>query len=56
MARLPRVCPPGIPQHIIPRGNDRQVCFADSADFAAYADWLYEASQKHQVAVHAGAG
>lgn len=53
MARLPRVCPPGIPQHIIQRGNNRQVCFADSADFAAYADWLYETSQKNQVAVHA---
>jgi len=53
MARLPRVSPPGMPQHIIQRGNNRQVCFADSADFAAYADWLYEASQKYQVAVHA---
>lgn len=53
MARLPRVCPSGIPQHLIQRGNNRQVCFADSTDYAAYADWLYEASQKYQVAVHA---
>jgi len=50
---LARVCLPGIPQHIIQRKNNRQVCFADSADFAAYADWLYEASEKNQVAVHA---
>lgn len=53
MARLPRLCPPGIPQHIIQRGNNRQVCFADNTDFAAYAGWLYDASQKCQVAVHA---
>lgn len=53
MARLPRICPLGIPQHIIQRGNNRQVCFADTTDFAAYANWLYEASQAYDVAVHA---
>jgi len=53
MARLPRICPPGIPQHLIQRGNNRQTCFADSTDFSAYADWLYQASQKYDVAVHA---
>jgi putative transposase len=53
MARLPRICPPGIPQHIIQRGNNRQVCFADTADFAAYSAWLYEASCKYGVDVHA---
>lgn len=53
MARLPRICPPGIPQHIIQRGNNRQVCFVDKTDFAAYADWLYQASQAYDVTVHA---
>lgn len=53
MARLPRVCLPGIPQHIIQRGNNRQVCFALEEDFAAYAHWLEEASIKNHVAVHA---
>lgn len=53
MARLPRICLPGIPQHVIQRGNNRQVCFACEADFAAYAHWLEEASRKCQVAVHA---
>lgn len=28
MARLPRLCVPGIPQHIIQRGTNRQACFA----------------------------
>ena len=53
MARLPRICLPGIPQHIIQRGNNRQVCFASEEDFAAYAHWLDECAQKHRVAIHA---
>ena len=27
MARLVRVSPVGVPQHIVQRGNNRQVCF-----------------------------
>jgi len=53
MARLPRLCPPGIHQHIIQRGNNRHVCFAGERDFAAYANWLKEYSQKFSVAIHA---
>ena len=40
MARLPRVFLPGIPLHLIQRGNNRQACFAPADDFAAYAYWL----------------
>ncbi len=53
MARLPRLCIPGIPQHIIQRGVNRQVCFAAEEDFAAYAHWLRECAVKYHVAVHA---
>ena len=53
MARLPCLCLPGIPQHIIQRGNNRQVCFASDEDFAAYAYWLEEYSSKYKVAIHA---
>ena len=53
MARLPRICLPGIPQHVIQRGNNRQVCFASEEDFAAYAHWLEEYARKCQVAIHA---
>ena len=53
MARLPRVCPVGVPQHVIQRGNNRQVCFASEQDFAAYANWLKEYAKKFQVDVHA---
>ena len=40
MARLPRLTPAGIPQHLIQRGNNRQVCFCCEEDFIAYAGWL----------------
>jgi REP element-mobilizing transposase RayT len=53
MARLRRICPPGIPRHIIQRGNNRRICFAVDEDFAAYAHWLRESSQKYGVAIHA---
>jgi putative transposase len=47
------VCPVGVPQHVIQRGNNRQVCFASEQDFAAYAGWLKEYSKKYQVDIHA---
>lgn len=53
MARLPRICLPRIPQHIIQRGNNRQVCFGSDEDFSAYAFWLEECSRKCRVAIHA---
>ncbi|MFA7555352.1 MAG: transposase [Spongiibacteraceae bacterium] len=53
MARLPRLCLPGIPQHIIQRGSNRQACFASEEDFAAYAYWLEESARKNKVAIHA---
>lgn len=53
MARLPRFCPVGMPQHVIQRGNNRQVCFVCEQDFAAYANWLHEYAQEFDVAVHA---
>lgn len=53
MPRLPRICLPGIPQHIIQRGNNRQVCFGSNADFAAYAHWLGVYAAKYQVLIHA---
>lgn len=53
MARLPRLDVPGVAQHVIQRGNNRQVCFASEEDFAAYAGWLHEYSLKHLVEIHA---
>jgi len=53
MARLPRLYLPGVPQHIIQRGNNRQACFASDEDFAAYAYWLKKYSHKNEVSIHA---
>ena len=53
MPRRPRSCPPGIPQHIIQRGNNRQPCFTSDPDMGAYAHWLHEAAIKYGVHIHA---
>lgn len=53
MPRRRRCCPPGIPVHVIQRGNNRNACFASDSDMAAYARWLYEAAQEYTVDVHA---
>ena len=46
MSRLPRICPVGIAQHIIQRGNNRQIFFGREQDFFAYVGWLKEFSVK----------
>ena len=53
MARLPRVSPIGVPQHIIQRGNNHQVCFVSEQDFAAYISWIKKYSAKFEVEIHA---
>jgi putative transposase len=53
MARLPRLDLPGIPQHVVQRGNDRQACFATDVDYGQYLQELREAALKHDCAVHA---
>ena len=53
MARLPRYVIPGQPQHIIQRGNNRQLIFAAEADYQFFRDALVEAAHKHGLAIHA---
>ena len=53
MARLARMCPAGIPQHVIQRGNNRQVCFASEQDMQAYVAWLKKYSAEFEVDIHA---
>lgn len=53
MARLRRYCPPGLPQHVIQRGNNRQNCFASNNDMAAYAHWLHESAFSNGLEIHA---
>jgi putative transposase len=53
MARLPRLTLAGYPHHIIQRGNNRQLIFADTQDFETMLALLTESAQKFAVAVHA---
>ena len=52
MARLPRLNLPGVPQHVVQRGNNRQVCFFSDEDYTVYLDKLKHYSRKYNVAVH----
>ena len=54
MARKPRLDLPGYTQHIIQRGNNRQVCFVSEEDFYMYAYYLHRASNKFDVDVQHG--
>jgi len=53
MVRLARVCPVSIPQHIIQRGNNHQVCFAHEQDFITYTAYLKEYADEFEVDIHA---
>ena len=53
MARLPRFVIPGQPQHIIQRGNNREVTFVHNEDFRFYLEKLQNACYKHQCDVYA---
>ncbi len=53
MSRLPRICPMGIAQHTIQRGNNRQIYFDSEQDFFAYVGGLKEFSVKCRVDIHA---
>lgn len=52
MARLPRLSLAGVPQHVVQRGNNRQVCFFSEEDYAVYLDKLREYSKKYEIQVH----
>lgn len=53
MPRRPRVTLPGVPMHVIQRGNNRQVCFCSDEDCRFYLDWLTEYAAKAGCSVHA---
>ena len=53
MARQPRLDLPGVPQHVIQRGNNRQPCFLQEQDYRCYLESLRETSKQHGCRVHA---
>jgi len=53
MARRPRFALPGVPQHVIQRGNNRQAAFYTDADRQFYLDCLGDAARKYGCLIHA---
>jgi putative transposase len=53
MPRKRRFYQPGIPAHVVQRGNCRQAVFLVRKDYHAYLDWLAEGAAKHGCAIHA---
>ncbi len=53
MPRRPRLISPGIPLHIIQRGNNRQAYFFADEDYLFYLDWLHEYAKESGCGVHA---
>ncbi|MEH6649358.1 MAG: transposase [Motiliproteus sp.] len=53
MARLPRLSLPGVPQHVVQRGNNRHACFFSDQDYPLYLDWLQHYANTYQVKIHA---
>jgi len=53
MPRKPRFNLPGVPQHIVQRGNNRARCFFAEQDYRQYLDDLAVAAQKYRCEIHA---
>lgn len=52
MARLPRYFVPGQAQHIIQRGNNREIIFVDQSDYTFYLECLKDAVDRYGLSVH----
>lgn len=53
MPRRARILLPGVPVHLIQRGNNRSACFYAEEDYRFYLDHLNEQAAKHGCTIHA---
>lgn len=53
MARQKRLNIPGVPQHVVQRGNNRQPCFHNDADCQRFLEILHRACMDHDCQLHA---
>jgi putative transposase len=53
MPRKRRFFLPGVPAHVLQRGNNRQAVFFHDNDYRVYLDWLGTAAKEHDCAIHA---
>ena len=53
MPRKPRIHLPGLPQHVIQRGNNREPCFYATSDYVSYLQTLGDALVQESCQLHA---
>jgi len=53
MPRIPRISIPGVPMHVVQRGNNRQAVFFHERDYTTYLNTLFESAMHYNVSVHA---
>lgn len=53
MPRKPRLFLENTPCHVVQRGNNRQACFFNSADYPVYLEYLENAISKYECRLHA---
>ena len=53
MSRKPRFVLPGVPQHVVQRGHNREPCFFAEADYQRYLHDVHQAAVKNRVQIHA---
>jgi putative transposase len=53
MPRKPHYNLPGVPQHVIQRGNNREPCFYSTQDYQQYLDDLKTSALKYDCRIHA---
>ena len=53
MPRKPRMYLPGVPAHVVQRGNNRNACFYADVDYRYYLDCLRQGLRRYQVRLHA---
>ncbi len=53
MPRKKRMYVPGVPGHVIQRGNDRNPCFFEEENYLFFLKCLEDAARRYDVAIHA---
>jgi len=53
MPRKARMFLPGVPCHVVTRGNNRNSCFYERENYEFYLQCLLDACQRHEVSLHA---
>lgn len=53
MTRKQRIGLPGVPQHVVQRGNNKQACFFNEADYYFFLATLYESLENNGCLMHA---